>query len=151
MTCSRHYNNLAKTRMRINADGYHVFPQKRRWCTLAQYLVLRQSCPRSRPSFSNLKVSTDWAWNYDSCYYTSYSLSVFWLAKSLQLILEISTTYRLVSCLLADNWLICRLREQCMISNNNINPGSLRRCVCRHFLPKQCIIKQLLDEVFVIP
>ena len=102
MTCLRHYNNLAKTRMRINADGYHVFPQKWRWCTLAQYLVLRQSCPRSCPSFSNLKVSTDWDWSYDSCYYTSYSLSVFWLAKSLQLILEISTTYRLVSCLLAD-------------------------------------------------
>ena len=24
MTCLRHYNNLAKTRMRINTDGYHV-------------------------------------------------------------------------------------------------------------------------------
>ena len=36
-------------------------------------------------------------------YYTMYSLSVFSLAKILQLILEISATYRLVSYLLADN------------------------------------------------
>ena len=36
-------------------------------------------------------------------YYTLHSLSVFSLAKSLQLILEISTPYRLVSYLLADN------------------------------------------------
>ena len=32
-----------------------------------------------------------------------YSLPVFSLARSLQLILEISATYRLVSCLLPDN------------------------------------------------
>ena len=37
-------------------------------------------------------------------YYTLYSLSVFSLAMSLRLILEMSATYRLV-----DNWLICRL------------------------------------------
>ena len=36
-------------------------------------------------------------------YYTLYSLSVFSLAKSLQLILEISANYRLVSYLLGDN------------------------------------------------
>ena len=36
-------------------------------------------------------------------HYTMYSLSVFSLAKILQLILEISATYRLVSYLLADN------------------------------------------------
>ena len=36
-------------------------------------------------------------------YYTLYSLSVFSLGKSLQLILEISANYRLVSYLLADN------------------------------------------------
>ena len=36
---------------------------------------------------------------------------------SLLLILEISATYRLVSYTLADNWLICRLRAQCMIYN----------------------------------
>ena len=29
----------------------------------------------------------------------------------------------------ADNWLICRLCAQCMIYNNNINSGSLRRFV----------------------
>ena len=57
-----------------------------------------------------------------------------------QLILEIRATYRLVSFLLADNWLICRLREQCKISNNNINSGSLRRCVCRHFLQNNIYI-----------
>ena len=61
-------------------------------------------------------------------------VSPFSMANSLQLILEISATNRLVSYLLADNWLICRLRAQCMISNNNINSGSLRRCVCRYFL-----------------
>ena len=45
--------------------------------------------------------------------YTLYSLSVLSLAKSLQLILEISATYRLVSYLLAAyNWLICRLCTQ---------------------------------------
>jgi len=63
-------------------------------------------------------------------YYTLYSLSVFSLAKILQLILEMSATYRLVSYPLADNWLICWLRAQCMISNDNINLGSLRWCVC---------------------
>ena len=52
-------------------------------------------------------------------YYTFNSLSIISLAKSLQLILEISATYmyRLVSYLLADNWLICRLHAQCIISN----------------------------------
>ena len=47
-----------------------------------------------------------------------YSLSVFSLAKSLQLILEISANYKLLSYILANNWLICILRPQCMISNN---------------------------------
>ena len=41
--------------------------------------------------------------------YWLYSLSVFSLANSLQLILEISANYRLVSYLLADNWLICQV------------------------------------------
>ena len=52
-------------------------------------------------------------------YYTLYSISVFSLAKNLQLTLVISPTYRLVSYLLADNWLICRLCGQCMISKSN--------------------------------
>ena len=44
---------------------------------------------------------------------TKYLLSVFSLAKSLQLILEISAIYWIVSYLLAaDNWLICRLCAQ---------------------------------------
>ena len=38
------------------------------------------------------------------CYRTLYSLSVFLLAKTLQLILEISATFRLVSYLLSDNY-----------------------------------------------
>ena len=56
-------------------------------------------------------------------YYTWYSLSIFSLAEILQLILEISVTYRLVSYqLAADNWLpvICRLRVQCVISKSNV-------------------------------
>ena len=51
----------------------------------------------------------------------SFSTIYLSLAKSLSLILEISTTYRLVSYLLADNWLICRLCAQCMISKSNVN------------------------------
>ena len=57
--------------------------------------------------------------------------------KSLQLILEISATYRLVTYLLTDNWPICRLCMQCIIPitiNYCINSGSLWRCVCRYFL-----------------
>ena len=66
---------------------------------------------------------------------------------SLLLIFEISTTCRLVSYLLADNLLVCRLRAQYIISNNNINSGSLRWCVCRYFLQNNVIIiKQLLDS-----
>ena len=41
--------------------------------------------------------------------YILYSLSVFSLAISLQLILEISVTYWFFSYLMADNWLICGL------------------------------------------
>ena len=40
---------------------------------------------------------------YNLLYYTLYSLSVFSLAKGVQLILEISATYRLVSYLVAGN------------------------------------------------
>ena len=61
-------------------------------------------------------------------YYTLYSLSIPSFAMRLQLILEISATYRLVS------YLICRLSAQCMISNSNTNSGFWRRCVCRYFL-----------------
>ena len=87
-------------------------------------------------------------------YYTLYSLPVFSLTKSVQLIMEINVTYRLVGDLLADNSLICRLQGQCMIFKNNINSVSLRVCVCVPcvllFSSKQCIIKQLLDSIFVI-
>ena len=67
-------------------------------------------------------------------YFTLYSLSVSSVAKSLQLILETRATNRLISYLLADDKLICRLCARCMISNNNINSGSLRQRVCRYFL-----------------
>ena len=80
-------------------------------------------------------------------YYILYSLSVSSLAKSLQLTLEICATYRLVSYLLADSRLIRRLRAQCMISKNNVNSGSLRRCLSL-FSSKQCKIKQFLDSLF---
>ena len=67
-------------------------------------------------------VFTDWKRTCTILFYDRlYSLSVFLLAKSLQLILEIGATYRLVSYLLPDNWLICRLRAQCMISINSIS------------------------------
>ena len=49
------------------------------------------------------QVAIFYNWGNNPSYYTLYSLSVFSLAKSLQLILEISTTYRLVSYLLGDN------------------------------------------------
>ena len=73
--------------------------------------------------------------------YTFYSVSIFSLAKSLQLILEISATHRLVSYLLVDNFLICRLRAQCIISKSNVNSvlcnGVL---VIINFISKQCIV-----------
>ena len=56
---------------------------------------------------------------------------------------------RSISYLLADSWPICRLRAQCMIYKNNVKFGSLRQCLSL-FSSKQCIIKQLLDSVFVI-
>ena len=72
--------------------------------------------------------------------YTLPSPSVFSLAK--RLILEISAlAYKycwLVSYLAAENWLICRLCTQFMISNN-----SLQQYVCRYFLQNSRIIKQL--------
>ena len=83
----------------------------------------------------------------DIVYYdTLYSLSAFSLAKSLQLILEISAAYRL-----ADNWLICRLRAQCMITNNWLYQFRFLATVCFSlFSSKQCIMKQLSESVFVI-
>ena len=93
---------------------------------------------------------------FDYCCYCTcalYSLSLFSLAESLELILEISATYRLVSYLLADNWLICRLCVQCMISNNKnfIYQFRFLVMVCLLlFSLKQCIIKRLLDLAFVI-
>ena len=105
----------------------------------------RNSCP---PSIHVLRVQElvnlgfSEMLNFSACkslYYTLYQLSVFSLAKSLELILEISAIYRL-----ADNWLICRSRAQCMISNNSINSSFLRECICRYFLQKNVLKKQIL-------
>ena len=52
-------------------------------------------------------------WNFKinyQYYYTLKPLSVFSLAKGLQLILEMSSLYRLFTNLLADYWIICSMR-----------------------------------------
>ena len=82
-------------------------------------------------------------------YYTLYSLSVFSLSKSLHLILEISANYRLVSYLLADNYLICRLYAQCMISNNN-NQFRFLPCVFVVIFFKTVYNKTIIIFGFVI-
>ena len=61
---------------------------------------------------------------------------------------EYRVTYRLVSYLLADNWLICTLCAQCMISESNVTLSV--PLILSLSISKQCIIKQLLDSVFVI-
>ena len=53
-----------------------------------------------------------------------------------------------ISYLIADNWLICRLCAQCMISNNNINSGSLRRCVCHYFLQNNVLLTNIIRFSF---
>ena len=88
-------------------------------------------------------------------YYTFNSLSIISLAKSLQLILEISTTYmyRLVSYLLADKWLICMLHTQCMYYFQSWAMSKFNRfhatVYLSLFISKQCTNKSL-DFVFVI-
>ena len=59
--------------------------------------------PWSKESVASLLLNTHINITVDVCYYILYLLSVFSLVKSLQLILEISATYRLVSYLLGDN------------------------------------------------
>ena len=67
--------------------------------------------------------------------------SVFSLAKSLQLILEISATNSFVSYLLADSCLIYLLHAQCMIFMNNVKLCSVQWCVTCHFFPSnQCYL-----------
>ena len=51
------------------------------------------------------------------------------MAKSLQLILEIIATYRVLSHLLDDLRLKCRLRAQYMISKSNVKLYFVRCCV----------------------
>lgn len=54
------------------------------------------------------------------------------------------------SYLLADNWLLCRLRTRCMIVKTHYQFRFLVTVCLSLFSPKHCIIKQLLDSVFVI-
>ena len=77
-------------------------------------------------------------------------LSSHYLARSLQLISEISATYCLVCYLPADSWLICRLHTQCMISKSNVKIFSMysNGVFVEPFSSKQCVIKQLQDAVF---
>ena len=63
--------------------------------------------------------------NLDTWLEKLYSLYVFSLAKSLQLILKISATYRLV-----------RMRVQCMISNNHMSKEAKGRKAGWHFRVK---------------
>ena len=69
------------------------------------------------------------------------SLSFFRYSLSVQLILEISVTYRLVSYLLADNWLICRSGAQCMISN------TVKPVLRGHRIKRTPSIKRTVAEV----
>ena len=72
----------------------------------------------STPIISAGAVSITKKGYYQSLFFnacTLYLLSFSLLAKSLQLSLEISATYRLVSYLPAVKWLIFRLHMQCMI------------------------------------
>ena len=64
---------------------------------------------------------------------TLYSLTIFSLAKSVQLILELSVVYRLVSCLQANNWLTSRLHTQYMICKRNVKLYSIQWCVFHYF------------------
>ena len=54
-------------------------------------------------SVCNKRVTYGDTDTYKHYYYTLYSISVFSLTKSLQLFLEITATYRLISYLLADS------------------------------------------------
>ena len=87
-------------------------------------------------------------------YYTFNSLSIISLAKSLRLILEISTTYmyRLVSYLLADKWLICMLHTQCMYYFQSWAMSKFNRfhatVYLSLFISKQCTNKSVIRFCF---
>ena len=88
--------------------------------------------------------------NY-SRYYTLQSPSVFSLAKSLQLILGNSATYRLVNNLqvaraMHDFQEQCQVHgQQCQVRGQRSKNGFYNKKI-----RMACIIKQLLDSVFVI-
>ena len=81
--------------------GKHFFS----WLTFGGYCFRVNCVVPIEKAFSRVccRVRRPICYNNNSnyCHYTSYSLSVFSMAKSLQLSLEISATYRLVSYLLA--------------------------------------------------
>ena len=82
-------------------------------------------------------------------YYTLYSLSVFSLAKSQQLILEISATYRLVSYLLADYRIIFRLRAwKAWFPRAMSTVFHAMLCLSFIFSSKQCINKTIIRFSF---
>ena len=85
---------------------------------------ITQDIPKRCIDFNKYNMNSN-HWNS----FTFHLSSLFSLAKSLHK--EISATYRLVSNLLADRCLICRLHIQFIISK--------RQCVCCHFLQKQYI------------
>ena len=86
----------------------------------------------------------------DVNYYTLKPLSILSLAKILQLILEITPTYWLVSYLLTDNWLICGLRAHYAWFLRAMSSWLRATVYLLLFISKQCMIKQSLDSIFVI-
>ena len=78
---------------------------------------------------------------WDCFYYTLHALSAFSLVKSLQLILKINATYRLVSYLLEANWLTGRSCAQCMIHDFQewCQTVSMQQYVCHYFLQNKFI------------
>ena len=86
-------------------------------------------------------------------YYTLYAVSAFSLVKSLQLILKINATNRLVSYLLEANWLTYRSCAQCIIHDFQERCQTVfHATVCLSLFPSnnKTIITIILDSVLVI-
>ena len=77
-------------------------------------------------------------------------VSVFSLAQSLQLVLEINATLRLVNYQLANNCLICRLGAQCMILNNNVKSVPCDGVFVAIFFKTMYNKTIIIDSIFVI-
>ena len=84
-----------------------------------------------------------------SCY-TLFLLSVLSLAKSLQLILEISACQPIQMSQLSASRLVTnliRLRAQCMTFNSDVKLCSMRCCVCRYFLQNNFYVKTVIIRI----